>query len=177
MTTPAPKITRDAAHPASAAREVVSIWETLPGYPWLPCPICGGTEGCDHTVPERARAAIAAKIAAAYKAGVEAAARNAARARPAPSIDDVHKALVEQYDAMLEANDSCLNDFDNATPAERDRDRAAYDRYRKAEDEVMRLSYPLWRAQNLVRSITVNAHCDGRIKGFLPPIETASAAA
>lgn len=29
----------------------------LPGYPWLPCPICGGTEGCDDTVAERARAA------------------------------------------------------------------------------------------------------------------------
>jgi hypothetical protein len=29
----------------------------LPGYPWLPCPICHGTEGCDHTVPERMRAA------------------------------------------------------------------------------------------------------------------------
>lgn len=29
----------------------------LPGYPWLPCPICKGTEGCDHPAPERARAA------------------------------------------------------------------------------------------------------------------------
>lgn len=28
----------------------------LPGYPFLPCPICKGTEGCDHAVPERARA-------------------------------------------------------------------------------------------------------------------------
>jgi hypothetical protein len=26
-------------------------------YPWLPCPACGGEEGCDHTVPERAEAA------------------------------------------------------------------------------------------------------------------------
>jgi hypothetical protein len=25
--------------------------------PYLPCPICKGVEGCDHTVPERARAA------------------------------------------------------------------------------------------------------------------------
>ncbi|KAE8757332.1 hypothetical protein FSO04_24230 [Paraburkholderia madseniana] len=23
---------------------------------WLPCPICKGIEGCDHTVPERERA-------------------------------------------------------------------------------------------------------------------------
>jgi hypothetical protein len=30
------------------------------GYPWLPCPICNGTEGCDHSYPERARAALAA---------------------------------------------------------------------------------------------------------------------
>lgn len=29
----------------------------LPGFPFLPCPICKGVEGCDHTVPERARAA------------------------------------------------------------------------------------------------------------------------
>ncbi len=26
-------------------------------YPFLPCPICNGIEGCDHTIPERARAA------------------------------------------------------------------------------------------------------------------------
>ena len=25
--------------------------------PFIPCPICGGVEGCDHTVTERARAA------------------------------------------------------------------------------------------------------------------------
>jgi hypothetical protein len=31
------------------------LW-MLPGYPFLPCPICNGTEGCDHAVPERARA-------------------------------------------------------------------------------------------------------------------------
>lgn len=30
----------------------------LPGYPWLPCPICKGTESCDHIAAERARAAI-----------------------------------------------------------------------------------------------------------------------
>ena len=30
--------------------------ENLPDYPWLPCPICHGVEGCDHTVPERAKA-------------------------------------------------------------------------------------------------------------------------
>lgn len=33
----------------------------MPGYPWLPCPICiregfKGMGGCDHTVPERAEA-------------------------------------------------------------------------------------------------------------------------
>lgn len=28
------------------------------GYPWLPCPICGGTESCDDTVRERAVAAL-----------------------------------------------------------------------------------------------------------------------
>jgi hypothetical protein len=32
--------------------------EAIPGYPWLPCPICRGVEGCDHCVPERARAAL-----------------------------------------------------------------------------------------------------------------------
>lgn len=33
--------------------------EALPGYPFLPCPICKGVEGCDHSVPERARAKLA----------------------------------------------------------------------------------------------------------------------
>jgi hypothetical protein len=32
--------------------------KTLPGYPWLPCPICKGIEGCDHTVWERAHRAL-----------------------------------------------------------------------------------------------------------------------
>lgn len=31
-------------------------WKSLRGYPWLPCPICKGVEGCDHPAPERARA-------------------------------------------------------------------------------------------------------------------------
>lgn len=31
---------------------------SLPGWPFLPCPICHGTQGCDHSGPERARAAI-----------------------------------------------------------------------------------------------------------------------
>lgn len=39
----------------------VAWWQDQPGYPWLPCPICKGVEGCDHTVPERARASSAAK--------------------------------------------------------------------------------------------------------------------
>lgn len=37
------------------------FFEAIPGYPFLPCPICvregfKGEEGCDHSVPERARA-------------------------------------------------------------------------------------------------------------------------
>lgn len=38
-----------------------SVFEALPGYPFLPCPICAdegfpsATESCDHTVLERAR--------------------------------------------------------------------------------------------------------------------------
>ena len=31
--------------------------QSLPGWPFLPCPICRGTEGCDHSVTERMRAA------------------------------------------------------------------------------------------------------------------------
>lgn len=31
---------------------------SLPGYPWLPCPICKGTGSCDHIAAERAQAAI-----------------------------------------------------------------------------------------------------------------------
>ena len=34
-----------------------AMFVALPGYPWLPCPICGGIEGCSDTVRERARAA------------------------------------------------------------------------------------------------------------------------
>ncbi len=30
--------------------------KAIPGYPFLPCPICRGIEGCDHPVPMRARA-------------------------------------------------------------------------------------------------------------------------
>lgn len=31
-------------------------WDEFPGYPFLPCPVCKGVEGCAHCVPERARA-------------------------------------------------------------------------------------------------------------------------
>jgi hypothetical protein len=31
----------------------------MPGYPWLPCPICHCVEGCDDSVPERYRAHVA----------------------------------------------------------------------------------------------------------------------
>lgn len=38
---------------------IIATLQALPGYPWEPCPICkGGREGCCHTFPERARAAI-----------------------------------------------------------------------------------------------------------------------
>ena len=39
------------------------LFMALPGYPWLPCPICklegypNAVGSCDHTVKERARAA------------------------------------------------------------------------------------------------------------------------
>jgi hypothetical protein len=36
----------------------VATLKALPGYPWMPCPICNGREGCCHAFPERARAAI-----------------------------------------------------------------------------------------------------------------------
>lgn len=34
-----------------------AMFASLPGYPWLPCPICKGVEGCDDSVFERAHAA------------------------------------------------------------------------------------------------------------------------
>lgn len=40
---------------AAEARRAVLM--ALPGYPFLPCPLCKGTEGCDDTVRERALAA------------------------------------------------------------------------------------------------------------------------
>lgn len=33
---------------------VTKALDAIPGYPFLPCPICRGVEGCDHTIVERA---------------------------------------------------------------------------------------------------------------------------
>lgn len=33
---------------------VTKVLDSIPGYPFLPCPICSGVEGCDHTIVERA---------------------------------------------------------------------------------------------------------------------------
>jgi hypothetical protein len=38
--------------------EIVATLKALPGYPWVPCPICNMDEGCCHPFPVRARAAI-----------------------------------------------------------------------------------------------------------------------
>ena len=38
-------------------RETHQLFMSLPGFPWLPCPICHYTESCDHTRLERAQAA------------------------------------------------------------------------------------------------------------------------
>lgn len=35
---------------------VTMALDAIPGYPFLPCPLCGGMEGCDHGVVERATA-------------------------------------------------------------------------------------------------------------------------
>lgn len=35
-----------------------AMLRALPGYPWLPCPICKGTGSCDHIAAERAQAAL-----------------------------------------------------------------------------------------------------------------------
>lgn len=45
------------AEATAAYYEGWSELPALPGFPFLPCPICHGTEGCDHTAYERARAA------------------------------------------------------------------------------------------------------------------------
>ena len=37
---------------------IIDTLKALPGYPWMPCPICNMREGCCHPFPERARAAI-----------------------------------------------------------------------------------------------------------------------
>lgn len=45
---------------AEAAIRYYEGWSelpSLPSFPFLPCPICHGTEGCDHTTYERANAA------------------------------------------------------------------------------------------------------------------------
>jgi len=42
---------------ARAASPQATATQPAQTSPYLPCPICKGVEGCDHTVPERARAA------------------------------------------------------------------------------------------------------------------------
>jgi hypothetical protein len=60
---PNPKETRERVESILSALEAqeqqrkFSDLESAPGYPWLPCPICSGVEGCDHTAPERKEAA------------------------------------------------------------------------------------------------------------------------
>jgi hypothetical protein len=57
----------------AVAHEPNNAFETLAialGYPWLPCTICRGTEGCDHTASERARAALTATPAATAPAAL-----------------------------------------------------------------------------------------------------------
>ncbi|MEX3764500.1 hypothetical protein [Paraburkholderia phenoliruptrix] len=61
----------DAASVAPDAEGHQLLLDVL-GYPWLPCPICKGVEGCDHAVPERARAAISSQTAAPAATAAEA---------------------------------------------------------------------------------------------------------
>lgn len=46
---------------ASVAYNMIKKW----GYPWLPCPICNGVEGCDHSYGERCHARLSNSITAA----------------------------------------------------------------------------------------------------------------
>ena len=41
---------------ATHTEMVEKALDAIPGYPFLPCPICGGVEGCGHTIVERATA-------------------------------------------------------------------------------------------------------------------------
>lgn len=61
-----------AAVRAEATREAIeTASKTLAHYPWLPCPICHGVEGCDHVVPERMRAHIESRALATAPAARE----------------------------------------------------------------------------------------------------------
>lgn len=61
-----------AAVRAEATREATdTASKALAHYPWLPCPICHGVEGCDHVVPERMRAHIESRALAAAPAARE----------------------------------------------------------------------------------------------------------
>lgn len=56
-------ISKKASTMSQADPKQASIFRAMPGYPWLPCPICkqegypNAIESCDHTVLERARVA------------------------------------------------------------------------------------------------------------------------
>jgi hypothetical protein len=69
----------------------------------LPCPICNGVEGCDHTVPERARAASTSANVAQY--------RN--EALSALLVDHSHAASAKDVDAVLKARDAIYSMFAN----------------------------------------------------------------
>lgn len=47
---------QQAATPTEEERHF-SLLKSLPGFPWLPCPVCRMSEGCSHSYPERIRAA------------------------------------------------------------------------------------------------------------------------
>jgi len=91
------------------------------GYPWLPCPICHGVGGCDHSVPERARAAmlpdLASQLAAATAreaALMGMADKRAAELRKLFENDPCGRHLMEQMEVLEELAEEMRK---NLTPA------------------------------------------------------------
>lgn len=86
--------------------DIVIALKTIEGYPFLPCPICHGIEGCDHSVPERVSAAI-------LRANMALARREITFETLRPLLDDADLALDEEtYEQKRKHGDTKFNKDD-----------------------------------------------------------------
>lgn len=84
------------------AEMVVKALDAIPGYPFLPCPLCGGVEGCDHGIVERATA---------YEEKAEATRAHVVKSRDVDNKDIVNsEELIRGMTEMAERFTARMND-------------------------------------------------------------------